>query len=104
MASSYATEPPPVGRERTLQEVMATRDAFDEWYGNGSMTSCSLVAYIEKKVGHISPGAAADYGVSANWPELRERVIALLEAGDNAALVLFNELRAKQGLPTAKAS
>ncbi len=100
-ATRYATESPPVGRARTLQEVMATRDDFDEWYGNGGMTSCWLVAYVQQRVGYISPGAQADYDVAANWPELRKRVIALLEQGENAALVLFNELRAKNGLPTA---
>ena len=79
---------------------MATRDDFDKWYGNGGMTSCWLVAYVQQRVKIISPGAQADYDVAANWPELRKRVIALLEQGENAALVLFNELRAKNGLPT----
>lgn len=97
----FVMEMPPVRGYASLQEAMSCPDKLKERYGRGDMSSCSVVAYVEGVMDFISPSAAIDFSVAseADWQVIRDRVIDLLESGQNAAYILCNEDRTRKGQP-----
>ena len=95
---------PPVRGYADVHEMMRCGDALEERFG-AAMSINSLVAYVTKDMDFVLPSAVADFGIETEeqWQATRARIIALLEAGENAALVLTNELRAAQGLRLVEA-
>ena len=99
--SPFVMDMPVVRGYESLQEAMSVPDKLKEMYGRGDMSSCSVVAYVEGVMGFISPSAASDFSVAseADWQVIRDRVIDLLESGQNAAYILCNEVRTRKGQP-----
>jgi hypothetical protein len=101
VANPFVMEMPLVRGYASLQEAMSCPDKLKERYGRGEMSACSLVAYVEGVLDFISPSAADDFYVESEpgWQVIRDRVIDLLESGQNAAYILCNEDRVRKGQP-----
>ena len=92
-AAKYEAGRPPVRAYRGLDEALSMPKKLDEWYGATSMTSRSIVAYIQKRMDHITPGAAMDYGITsdADWQRMFDRVVVMLDHGEDAARQLHRQ-------------
>lgn len=104
-STKYQARRPPVRKYKDLDEVKSIPDKLKEWYGTGGMTSSTIVAYIENRVDFITPPAAVDYGIEtdSDWQRVFERVVGLLERGENAARVLHQETLAAEAAAAAAA-
>jgi len=88
-------EPPPV-RRMTPTEALAPGPKVCEGLcpKYPKCTAARLVAYMLNKVDYVTPGVQADYDIktASGWYFTRERLIKLLDAGEeNAAEVLHEE-------------
>ena len=95
-------DPPPTVRAcSSLAETISTSDILSSRYGR-SMSSNWVVGYIEGVVDFISPPAAHDYALRdpSNWAPLYDRVVAMLDRGEAAAVILCNGVRQRAGVPT----
>ena len=101
LAPGRRDAPPIVRMCSGLDEVLRTSDLLEEHYGR-SMTSAWVVGYIQGYVDFIAPPAVRDYSLSdpSNWPPLYDRVVAMLERGEAAAIIIFNEVRMRAGAST----
>jgi len=85
----YNMAKPPI-RRQTLEEVMGVDVCKGLSPDFPSATAARIVAYILKMVNYITPGPAADYSVHDNrqWCEVRDRVIVMLESGNDVGAVV----------------
>ena len=101
LAPGRRDAPPTVRMCSGIPEVLYTSDILEEHYGR-CMTSAWVVGYIQGHVEFITPPAVHDYALNdpSNWPPLYDRVVAMLERGEPAAIILFNEVRQRAGAST----
>ena len=97
--------PPTIRNCSSLDESIFTTERLYDRYGR-SISSNWIVGYIQGYVDFVAQPAAADYALldpatrSRNWPVLYDRVVAMLERGEAAHIILFNEVRQRAGAST----